>query len=98
VILYRTRDFYERLMQAITISRYTNEVCVSTHLHRERRNAIPSSGQRQPSCRRSAYMTRSQRERTAVTRFVLNMLQICVLDGMSCDVDSVGVLETIKTD
>jgi hypothetical protein len=69
-------------MEAITISRYTNEVCVSTHLHRERRDAIPSSGQRQPFCRRSAYMTRSQRERTAVARFVLNILPIVVLDGI----------------
>jgi hypothetical protein len=81
-MLYSTRDFYARLMEAITISRYTNEVCISTHLHRERRDAIPSSGQRQPFCRRSAYMTRSQRERTAVARFVLNILPIVVLDGI----------------
>jgi hypothetical protein len=85
-------------MQAITISRYTNEVFISTHLRRERRDAIPSSGQRQPFCRRSAYMTRSQRERTVVARFVLKILQIGVLDAITCDIDSVRVLETMKTD
>ena len=85
-------------MQASTLSRYTNEVCISTHLHLERCYAIPSSGQRQSFCRLSAYATPLQRRRTGRTSLVLNIFESGVLAAMTRDIYSVRIFETVKTD